>query len=389
MGTYILSNENRVYAALEASYGMVPGVTDANRLAAVRLRVRQEVEKRERRDKVGGRTFTGLPAGLRRHTTFGLTTYMTDWKESTTPAYGPLFEGALGGAVLHYGGGTTAAGTVGRSIVFSGPHGLVVRQAVRIGGEIRFVSAVNGPHSVEVNAPFSLSAGAGAPVGPTFTYFPGPVLRSVSLFDYWSPAAAVQRILPGAGIDRVRIDINGDYHGFEFSGKALDVWDSGTFETGKGGLASFPAEPSVTAAGRTIVPGHLGQAWLGAAPNRMCTLTRAAFVLENDLEMRDREFGCGGAKALVPGQRTASLSFDIYEKDDEATRDLYSAARNRTGVPVMFQLGQSAGQLFGLYMPKVVPEMPEFDDAHPRLAWSFADCRAEGTLDDEVVMAVA
>jgi hypothetical protein len=389
MGTYILSNENRVYAALETNYGMVPSVTDANRLAAVRLRVRQEVEKRERRDKIGGRTFVGLPMGLRRHTTFGLTAYMTAWNQSAVPAYGPLFEGALGGAVLQYGGGTTAAGTAGRSIVFSAAHGLVVRQAIRIGGEIRFVSAISGPNSVEVNAPFSLSAGAGAPVGPTITYLPGSLLRSVSLFDYWSPAAALQRILPGAGIDRLRIDINGDYHGFEFTGKALDVWDSGTFEAGTGGLASFPAEPSVTAASRTIVPGHLGQAWLGATPNRMCTLTRAAFVLENDLEMRDREFGCAGAKALVAGQRSATLSFDIYEKDDDATWDLYSAARSRAGVPVMFQLGQSGGQLFGLYMPRVVPEMPEFDDAGTRLAWSFANCRAEGTLDDEVVMAFA
>ena len=53
----------------------------------------------------------------------------------------------------------------------------------------------------------------------------------------------------------------------------------------------------------------------------------------------------------------------------------------------MFQLGQDSGQLFGLYMKSVVPEVPEFDDSETRLQWKFRSCRAQGTLDDEFIVA--
>jgi hypothetical protein len=38
-------------------------------------------------------------------------------------------------------------------------------------------------------------------------------------------------------------------------------------------------------------------------------------------------------------------------------------------------------------MKSLVPEVPEFDDSDPRLAWSFSDCRAQGAGDDEVALA--
>jgi hypothetical protein len=55
----------------------------------------------------------------------------------------------------------------------------------------------------------------------------------------------------------------------------------------------------------------------------------------------------------------------------------------------MFQLGQQAGQLVGVYMQSVVPEMPAFDDSDTRLQWQFQTCRAEGVDDDEFVIAFA
>jgi hypothetical protein len=66
---------------------------------------------------------------------------------------------------------------------------------------------------------------------------------------------------------------------------------------------------------------------------------------------------------------------------------LYQAARQRSPIEVMFQLGQEAGQLFGAYMKSVVPEVPEFDDSETRMQWQFRGCRAQGTVDDEMVVA--
>jgi hypothetical protein len=83
------------------------------------------------------------------------------------------------------------------------------------------------------------------------------------------------------------------------------------------------------------------------------------------------------------------LRFRILETDDDATKGLYAAARNRQPISIMLQLGEQAGQLCGIYMPNVIPEVPEFDDRNPRLEWAFGMSQANGTLDDEIRIAFA
>ena len=52
-----------------------------------------------------------MPAGGRRRTSFELRTYLTSWQQGTAqrPAYGPLFQAALGGTPLNFAGGTVAS----------------------------------------------------------------------------------------------------------------------------------------------------------------------------------------------------------------------------------------------------------------------------------------
>src|ERR1700737_3241545 len=122
--SYISSNNNRFYVALEPSYGQAGTVGAQNRVSAVKLTTKHHPEKIQRKDKTGTRTFLGDPGPLRNTTTFALTTYMTGWTDQThEPAHGPLFQACLGGAALLSNGGTIAsAGPT--SLVFAGPHGL-------------------------------------------------------------------------------------------------------------------------------------------------------------------------------------------------------------------------------------------------------------------------
>src|SRR5579872_4083944 len=160
MASYISSNANRFYAALESSYGNVAEVAASNRIPAVKLTVKHQNETPERKDKTGSRTFAGLPAGGRRRTSFELRTYMTSWQKSTgSPAYGPLFQAALGGTPAMYSGGAVSSYSNGR-LGFAAPHGLVAGQAVSLGGEIRFVSAIVDASSVQLNVPFTTAPGA-------------------------------------------------------------------------------------------------------------------------------------------------------------------------------------------------------------------------------------
>lgn len=384
---YISSNANRFYVALESSYGEVGAITASHRIPAVKLATKQELVAVERKDKSGSRTFTGNPGGGRRETSFELTTYLTGWSGLAGPGYGPLFQAALGGNPLIFPGGAAGAGSTASALVFAGPHGLTPGQAVSCNGEIRFASAVPDAFSVQLNAPLSTVPMQGTPIDAAVTYTPATELPSASLFDYWSPDTAVQRVLGGAGVDKMRIEVNGDFHEFTFSGMAQDLIDSCSFESGMGSLSGYPPEPGVETFDYSIVPGHLGQAWLGNGPDRFYTITSATFLLDNDLEMRAREFGSILPRCIVPGQRRATLDLELYEQDDPASIGLYQAARQQSPIGVMFQLGQQSGQLFGVYLKSVVPQVPEFDDSDRRLRWRFRNSRAQGTVDDEIAVA--
>ena len=392
MSSYISSNANRFYTALESAYGAVGTITATNRIPAVKLGIQQQVDMGTRRDKTGSRTFAGVPAGVRRRTNFDLQTYLTSWdKTAAGPGYGPLFEAALGGSPVRFGGGNATSSTAAGRLGFGAPHGLAAGQAVSSGGEIRFVAAIVDAQTVQLNAPFLAMPAGGATITATVTYGPATELGSVSIFDYWSPVTAVQRVLFGAGVDQMEILVNGDYHEFHFSGIAKDLMDSASFEAGAAQLQSFPAEPTVGAFDYSIVPGNMGQAWLGTGPSQFCTITAATLTVKNALDPREREFGvggtCSGARAISPGERTVTAAFELFSKDDDATKELYQAARQQSPISVMFQLGQTDGQLLGVYLKSVVPEVPEFDDTQNRLQWRFRASRAQGTADDEISVA--
>lgn len=386
---YILSSANRWYCGLENSYGKVPSITGDNRIPAIKMAARQQLEKSLRRDKTGGRTFAGTPPGGRRKSEFSLTTYLTSWTTpQLLPAYGPLFQAAMGGTPLIHSGGTVASSS-GTALGFAAPHGLVINQAVSIGGDIRFVVNIVDPTTVTINAPFTTAPASGNTTSPTLTFLPADDLPSCSLFDYWSPATALQRIVCGAGIDTFALQLNGDFQEFHFAGMAQEIISSASFANGSGQLTAFPGEPAAAAFDYSIVPGNLGQIWMGIEPNRFATVTEGELRLNNDLAVRANEFGSQLPQSLSPGARTVTFAFSLFEQDDQATMELYQAAQQQSPIPVMVQIGQTRGQLFGAYMKTVTPEIPELNDSQRMVQWKVSGSRAQGLSNDELVLAFA
>lgn len=385
---YISSNANRFYCAAETAYGQVPPITADNRIPAVKLSAQQQLEVTNRKDKTGSRTFAGLPPGGRRRTTYQLNTLLTTWAGGPSlPSYGPLFQAALGSDAVIYAGGAIAAGSTSTTLVFAAPHGLSAGQGVSYLGEIRFVTTVPDNLSVQLNAPLSTTPIPGSDIGPTATYFLSTDLPTASVFDYWAPTSAVHRILCGAAVDQMSVKVNGDFHEFTFSGMAQELVDSSSFSSGIGQLSAFPAEPALGAFDYSVVPGHLGQVWLGNGPDRFLTLTSAHLELSNNLDLRAREFGSNLPRAVSPGIRAVSLDFELYQQDDSVTQSLYQAAKQQSPIGAMIQLGQQPNQLFGVYLKSLIPQVPEYDDSENRLKWHFRSSRAQGTVDDEIVVA--
>jgi hypothetical protein len=194
-------------------------------------------------------------------------------------------------------------------------------------------------------------------------------------------------MLCGAAIDQMDILVNGDYHEFHFSGVAQDVVDSSSFSAGAAQLQSFPAEPLVSGFDYSIVPGNLGQAWLGTSPAQFFTITSASIQLNNALDTRHKEFGSNLPRAISPGERSVSAAFNLHGLDDDATKGLYQAARQQSPITVMFQLGEVEGQVMAVNLKSVIPVVPEFDDSQNRLQWRFRSSRAQGSIDDEFAVA--
>jgi hypothetical protein len=386
--SYISSNANRWYCGRESAFGEIPPVTAANRIPAVKLASQQQREKSQRKEKTGSRTFQGMPQGMRLQTTFDLTSYMRDWPDPTVlPSHGPLIEAAMGASGVLWGGGAAAAGSTASSIKFSTPHGLTPGQAITSSGELRFVAAVADTTTVVLNGPFSVAPVLDAALGQTATYGLATQLPSVSLFDYWDPSTAIQRVLSGGAVDKMSVKLNGDFHQFEFKGTAQDLIDSSSFAAGQGGASIFPAEPALGDFSYSLVPGNLGQVYLGVVPNQFFSVSNASVQIQKDLDTRSKEFGTMLPRAIVPGMRSVAVTLELFGQDDEATTTLYQAARQQSPISLMFQMGQMPGQMLGIYLKSLVPSVPQFDDSDKRLLWKFTDTKAQGTVEDEVVVA--
>ena len=388
MPNYISSNANRFYVAAESAYGKTAPIGPSNRFQALRLQCHQSVQPSKRRDKTGARTHLGGANSARRVSHFELSTYLTSWDQTTAPTYGPLLQAAMGEAAGLI-SGLIVAGVNGVQIRTQAPHNLSSGSAIASGGEIRFVTAVGDSSNVNLNVPFSIAPAAGSTLTTTFGYRLAAQLPSVSIYDYWDPANAVSRLITGAGVDKLRIAIKGDTHDLHFSGPACDVLDSCSAVFGVSGVGTFPPEPALATFDYSIVPGQLGQVWLGAPLEQVFTLTSAEVEIKNNLLVRDREFGSSYPRAAVPGAREVKAHFTLFAQDDAATRNLYAAAKSRAPISAMLQLGQQAGQIMAIYLPAVMPEMPLLDDSQPSLLWEFANNIAQGVSDDEAFIAFA
>ncbi len=327
MSSYIRSNSNRFYAAVEPSFGVAAQVTSSDRFPATRVRAQQVVESTSRLDKTGTRTMTTAAFDGRRRTAFEVRTYLSTWASTAQVPYSSLFQAAMG-----------ADAEVGQSLLIDSalssvtfktttPHGRAVGSAVSDGQEIRFVTSVVDQYQLTVNAPFSRLLASGTQLTPTVTYRLATDLPSISIYDYWDPITAVSRIVTGAAVNTMEISVNGDQHEFTFTGPAADLVDSATFTTGTAGLDGFPAEPGIQPTRPGAVPGHLGQAWLGGTASQFFTVTEATIQLQNSIELRNQEFGSSYPRAAVPGFRQVNTTFSLFAQDDSQTLALYSAAK--------------------------------------------------------------
>jgi hypothetical protein len=389
MSSYVLSNSNRFYVAVESQYGQPALINTRNRFPAIRLRAQQVVERTKRVDKTGTRTYRGGSPNGRRNTAFELRGFLSSWSGDGQPVYGPFFQAGLGAIPRLAVGLVVAAVQNTTQLQTTGPHGLSQGMGIAYANEIRFVATVVDDRTFIVNVPFSTQPIPNTLFAPTISYGLAVGLPSLTIFDYWDPGTFLNRAVTGAAVDVLTISVNGDLHEMVFRGPAANLMTAGTFTSPDGSLLSFPPEPNVGTLDYAVVPGHLGQVWLGNSSPQFMSLTEASIQVKNNIDLRGQEFGSLFPRDLTPGSREVSCRFSILVEDDVQSAALYSAAQKRTPMAAMLQLGQQQSQLMGVYVPAVVPEIPSYNDTEPRLEWQFNNNRAQGLAEDEIYVAFA
>ena len=141
MASYISSNANRFYTALESAYGQVAAITAQNRIPAVKLAIQQQLEAATAQRQDGEPDVRG-PAGRRQAAHDVRAADVPDelGQDGAAPAYGPLFQAALGGAPQTFAGGD------GRVVHGTGRLGVrgAARAEVGTGGRVRRRDPVRG-----------------------------------------------------------------------------------------------------------------------------------------------------------------------------------------------------------------------------------------------------
>jgi Phage tail tube protein len=165
--------------------------------------------------------------------------------------------------------------------------------------------------------------------------------------------------------------------------------DSASFSRGTAGLSAFPAEPQIGQFDYSLVPGTLGQVWLGNNAAQFFTLTDARLRIVNNLQTRGGEFGSSYPLAFVAGRRQVTVDFTLVAQDDTQTTALYQTAKQRGTMSALLQLGQQRGEIMAIYLPSVTPQIPSFDDSGQRLVWHFANNKAGGEIENEIFVAFA
>ena len=266
----VSSNNERLYAALETAYGQVPAITAQNRIPLMNLGAKQIPVATGGRIRQEAEHFPGFRTQFAETRSFQLSTLMTEWTNQTARLRrrGRCFKRRWGRAPSLYGRNGGAASRARRRFNSRRPHGL---------------TSGAGDHFGDRNP---VCGGGGE-------YDYGVHQRSVH--DYARGRSGNGRdddVLAGGGLgEREPLRLLGSKRGgtadCERRGDGQDADKSERrfpgvrlfgaiagfagqrelHQRGKGGLTAYPAEPAQTGFDYTIVPGNLGQVWMGATPN--------------------------------------------------------------------------------------------------------------------------
>ena len=229
--------------------------------------------------------------------------------------------------------------------------------------------------------------------GVSVSYALADVVKSLCLWRFRTPAAVMQQMALGAVVSDATFNLGQDIASWTMNGEALWVLDSVNFATtdatGKGGLTSFPTEPSSPVTNGGIIAGFTGVATFDS--NVLANIRSATLKISTGNAIVKDTFGSYYGTTPEGDMRKVTLAFDIYDDSGTGTSNLYQKAITKSAINITLQIGTVAGSIWTWTIKGVQLDVPNLSDGQRRWSASFAESQASGsslTAMDEVALVI-
>ena len=400
------SRNERAYAQIEATYGIVPNtagtatVGNNNCFRFQKFDFSNDVALIERSDKTGSRS---APIGTRGRS------QVRDWNLSLTnapngvagvaPDFDALMQMTFGQA------GTALSGTATVTAASNATPIVITATNTFAAGDLVFISGVTG--NTAANGLWQISAVSGSAftlVGSVgnAAYVSGGTASKVgykygftdsilsgSLWSFRTPTTVDQTVMHGSVVSGARFEFGGDEALITFRGQGQWALKSNQFSvadlTQKGGLTTFPTEPSAPVTNGTTIAGFTG--YFMAAGTVLGTIQRGVVDIETGNQLITDNFGSYYPFCTQGDVRRVSLDFSCYEDDSTAWTNLITAAESKTPIQIVLVQGTASGSICAQVINNVQLATPRREE-NLRFLGNFQGSMAHATTlltKDEIV----
>jgi hypothetical protein len=428
MAQYSFSRLERAYLQQQPAFGIIPNtsgtatVGNANACRFIRMELQNEVALLERADKTGTRSMEGMVGGRRMGRWSIEMSLVGNGTPGVAPDADPLLY-AIFGQTAAVGVGSTAvtSSTDATPIVVScGAHGIPSGsfEVVTVTGHTINTNA-NGTwyafaaSSTTLTLCGSIGNGQGAGAGGTASrvklqYTFVDEIAQFSLWSFRTPTTLDQRVGNTCLVTESTFNFNQDVATWQANGdcywvlRSKDYGNSDVYQ--KGGLLTFPPEPTAPVTSGNIIPGFTGRFVAGQAASTTDGATfstgSASFptirnatirVQTNNLLVRDT-FGSYYPSLPEGDVRNITLTFNVYDDDTVAVNTIKSWGDNKIPVDFAINLGTNVGNTFVFLLKNVYLAAHVLGDGQLRFDASYADSRATTTslaVRDEFSLVIA
>ncbi len=429
MPNYSFSRLERCYLQQQPTFGTIPNtsgtasVGNSNACRFMKMTLQNEVALLERPDKTGTRSMEGMTGGRKiGKWSLEMSTH-ANGTPGTAPDCDPVLYAAFGQtAAVGSGTQTVTSSTDATPIVVTcgGAHGVTsgTFEVVAISGHTTNTN-VNGvwlayaPSTSTLTLVGSVGNGNGAGSSGTVsrvkrTYTFVDEIVHFTLWSFRTASTLDQRVGHTCVVTDMTFNLNQDVATWQMSGDCLWVLRSKDFSNSdtyqKGGLTTFPSEPTVPVTSGTIIPGFTGRfvagqsvastsaaAFAGSASTFTTIRNATISIKTNNMLVRDT-FGSYYGTFTEGDVRNIDLTFNIYDDDSDAVNNLKSYGDSKTPIDAVINLGTVIGNIWVFYMKNIYLAGHVLGDGQLRFDASYSNSRATTTtlaVRDEFSLIIA